>query len=177
MSAAGRVRIHYRRLPDHEQVFDQRVVLERDDVIVTLSEPVALTKPMTFDGRVMLEDGSLALWFTFPGAWHDIGLFHRADGAYTGLYANILTPPEIDGRVWHTTDLFLDLWRPADGALHLLDEHELDEALARGHIDEEHAGRARAEAERLLGLAQTGAWPPSVVSEWTLERALGRVDA
>lgn len=169
---SGRVRIHYRRLPDHEQIFDQKVVLERADVVVTLSQPLDLARPMTFDDRIMLERGSLALWFTFPGEWHDIGLFHRADGGYTGLYANILTPPEIDGPEWHTTDLFLDLWRPAGGELHLLDEDELEHALERGHIDRETADRARFEADRLLDLAGTGAWPPPVVEEWTLSRAL-----
>jgi predicted RNA-binding protein associated with RNAse of E/G family len=173
VSRPGRVLIHYRRLPDQERVFDQQVVLERADVIVTLSQPLELARPMlSDDGELMLEDGSLALWFTFPGAWHDIGLFHRADGTFTGLYANILTPPRIDGTVWHTTDLFLDLWRPEGGATRLLDEHELEDALAQGHIDRETAARARREAERLLSLAGTGAWPPPVVGEWTLERAL-----
>lgn len=170
--SGGRVRIHYRRLPDHERIFDQRVVSERDDVIVTLSEPLELDEPMTVDGQVMLEDGSLALWFTFPGEWHDIGLFHRADGTPTGLYANILTPPEIEGAVWRTTDLFLDLWRPVGGELRLLDEDELAEAIEQGHIDPEAVDRARHEARRLLELGASGAWPPPVVGEWTLERAL-----
>ena len=64
------------------------------------------------EAEVALERGSDAVWFTFPGLWHDIGRFHRSDGTFTGIYANILTPPLIqpDG-VWHTTDLFLDLWQ------------------------------------------------------------------
>jgi len=176
VSAGDRVLIHYRRLPDHERIFDQAVVLERDDVIVTLSQPLDLTEPMMLDGRVMLEGGSLALWFTFPGEWHDIGLFHRADRSFTGLYANILTPPEIDGRTWRTTDLFLDVWWPAGtAAAQLLDEDELEEALASGHIEEATAARAREEAGRLLELARAGTWPPGVVGEWTLERALAEL--
>lgn len=176
MSGARRVSIHYRRLPDHERVFDQRVVLERDDVIITLSEPLDLTAPMLdSDGLVMLEGGSQALWFTFPGAWHDIGHFHRADRSLTGLYANILTPPDIDGEVWRTTDLFLDLWWPEGGRLRLLDEDELAGALEAGAIDAETAGRARDEAARLLELAGAGSWPPPVVREWTLQRALTEV--
>lgn len=176
MSGDDRVLIHYRRLPDRERIFDQRVVRERDDVIITLSRPLDLREPMVSEtGEVMLEDGSLALWFTFPGEWHDIGRFHRADGGLTGLYANILTPPEIDGRIWHTTDLFLDLWWPDGGALVLLDEDELAEALEAGHIDPSTARRAQDEAERLLGLADAGRWPPPVVRKWTLERALAQV--
>ena len=172
MSGGDRVRIHYRRLPDRERVYDQRVVLEREDVVVTLSQPLDLAEPMCTDGVVMLEARSLALWFTFPGKWHDIGLFHRADATFTGLYTNILTPPEMAGDVWHTTDLFLDLWWPAGGEVVLLDEDELAEALGNGHISQDLAEHARDEADRLLRLARQGSWPPRIVSEWTLERAL-----
>lgn len=176
-AGSGEVRIHYRRLPDDERIFLQRVVLERADVIVTLSEPLELGAPMEIAGAVALEAGSLALWFTFPGAWHDIGRFHRADGTFTGVYSNILTPPRIDGRVWDTTDLFLDLWLPAAGNALVLDEDELAEALEKGHIDPSLAERAREEAERLSGLAREGVWPPPVVREWTLERALATLGA
>lgn len=172
MTSVSRVAIHYRRPPDRLRIYDQRVVVAREDVIVTLSEPLDLDTPMTLDGDVMLERGSLAVWFTFPGLWHDIGRFHRADGTYSGLYANILTPPVIDGPVWHTTDLYLDVWWPVQGPVRLLDEDELEAALTARHIDAETAGRARCEADRILALVERGAWPPPVVSEWTLERAL-----
>lgn len=176
MAEGDRVLIHYRRLPDQERIFNQRVVLRRDDVVVTLSQPLELPVPMlASDGRVMLEDGSLALWFTFPGEWHDIGLFHRVDGTLTGQYANILTPPEVEGDVWRTTDLFLDLWWPVGGELELLDEDELEEAERVGDIDVALARRSREEAERLLRLAAERAWPPTVVTEWTLGRALEAV--
>lgn len=177
MSAERRARIHYRRLPDNERIFDQHIVLERSDVIVTLSEPLVLDEPMLIGGNVGLEHGSRALWFTFPGCWHDIGRFHRADGTFTGIYANILTPPRIEGADWYTTDLFLDVWLPAQGGVMLLDEDELVEAMARGHIEADLAESARAEAERLLALVERGVWPPPVVGEWTLERALRTAEA
>jgi predicted RNA-binding protein associated with RNAse of E/G family len=167
-----RVRIHYRRLPDREQIFDQRVVLQRDDVIVTLTDPMEIEAPMLIAGESALERGSRAVWFTFPGAWHDVGRFHRVDGSFTGCYGNVLTPPRILGDVWYTTDLFLDVWQPSTGAVSLLDEDELDEALARSHIDPDLARRAREEAQQLLERAAAGDWPPPVVREWTLERAL-----
>ncbi|HUF76067.1 MAG TPA: DUF402 domain-containing protein [Longimicrobiales bacterium] len=175
-SPSDRVRIHYRRLPDREEVFDQRVVLERDDVIVTVTGPLDLPKPLRARSQVLLEPGARAVWFTFPDAWHDIGRFHLQDGTFTGFYANVLTPVEIQpaavGRphVWYTTDLFLDVAIPPGGPATLLDEDELDEALALGHVDDELAGTARAEAERLLALAAARAWPPRVAHEWTLER-------
>jgi predicted RNA-binding protein associated with RNAse of E/G family len=170
VSAPDRVLIHYRRLPDDEQLFDQRVILERPDVIVTVTDPIELTEPLRALGQVMLESGSRAVWFTFPGAWHDVGRFHLADGTFTGLYGNILTPPVIDEREWHTTDLFLDVWIPEGGAPALLDEDELEAALATGHIDPTTAERARTEAKRLIQHAAAGTWPPPVVNEWTLAR-------
>lgn len=174
--SSDRVRIHYRRLPDHEETFDQRIVLQRDDVIVTVTGALDLPKPVRDGERVLLESGARAVWLTFPGAWHDIGRFHLRDGTFTGYYANILTPVEItrpsggEPHVWHTTDLFLDVAVPPDGPATLLDEDELEEALARGHIDPGLAQSARAEADRLLALESAGAWPPPVAREWTLER-------
>ena len=171
MPEPDRVLIHYRRPPDREDLFDQRVVLWRDDVIVTMADPLKLSAPMRVEDDVILEPGSQIVWFTFPGAWHDIGRFHLADGTFTGFYANILTPPLIAGPVWHTTDLFLDVWLPAGGPVRLLDEDEFEEARARGLMDPETASRAREEAERLLREARRGAWPAAVVREWTLARA------
>ena len=176
MTSPRRVAIHYRRLPDHLEVYDQRVVLRRDDVIITLSEPLELSEPLTADDEILLEDGSLALWFTFPGAWHDIGRFHRADGSLTGLYANVITPPVMEGPVWRTTDLFLDLWWPRDGEPRILDEDELEAALEAGHVDAGTAARARKEADRLLEEARREAWPPPVVEAWTLDRSLEVLD-
>lgn len=172
-----RVSIHYRRLPDRLRVYDQRILFERDNVVVTLSEPLELDEPMRVDGDVLLETGSRVVWFTFPGLWHDIGRFHTADRRFTGLYANVLTPPEMTEGVWRTTDLFLDVWWPRSGEPKLLDRDELDEALAAGHIDPVTAKRAQAEADRIMAMAGEGRWPPPVVEPWTLERALTAIGA
>lgn len=171
------IRIHYRRPPNRMQVFEQTLVFDHENVKVTLAEQMPYEPPMRIEGNVVLELGSDVVWFTFPGAWHDIGRFHRADGTFTGCYANILTPPEMDGERWDTTDLFLDVWMGRDGKALLLDEDELDEALGREWVDGPTAERARAEAQSLVEGAAQGTWPPPVVSEWTLERCrsvLGR---
>jgi predicted RNA-binding protein associated with RNAse of E/G family len=103
--------------------------------------------------------------------WHDIGRFHRADSTFTGLYANVLTPPEIDRRTWHTTDLYLDVWLSTTGEALLLDEDEFQEAVGRGLIDEKTSTRARWEADSILERVKDGSWPPAIVHEWTLDRA------
>jgi predicted RNA-binding protein associated with RNAse of E/G family len=129
-------------------------------------------------GRTVLEADSPVVWLTFPGAWHDIGRFHTPDGRFTGFYANILTPVRIEteatGDEWETTDLFLDVFVTPDGAAHLLDRDELDEARREGWIDAPLAARAEAEAERLVARARAGSWPPPVARAWTLERARRR---
>lgn len=120
----------------------------------------------------ILEPGAPVVWFTFPNAWHDIGLFHLADGTYTGLYANILTPVEfLDERSWATTDLCLDLWAPRRGPARILDEADLAEAEAAGLVDRKIAARARQEAAALLEAHAAGSWPPPLVREWPLARA------
>ena len=146
-------------------------MLERQEVIVTLAEAINLDIPMIIDGRVALEPGSAVVWFTFPGAWHDIGSFHRADGTFTGFYANVITPLKIEKHVWYTTDLYLDVWVTPNGTAKPLDEDEFEEAISHRLIDQPTADRAREEATRLLGEARRGVWPPPIVKEWTLEQA------
>ena len=135
-----------------------------------------MERPTVVDGRIVLEAASPVVWLTFPGARHDIGRFHAPDGTFTGYYANILTPVEIgrdrDGTdVWRTTDLFLDVFVDPAGTVHLLDQEELAEALARHWIDQATAAAALEEAERLVREARSGRWPPPVAREWSLERA------
>jgi len=131
-----------------------------------------MTGPLRVGGSVVLEDGSPVLWFTFPGRWHDIGLFHTADGVFTGTYANILTPVRFLGAdTWETTDLFLDVWMDVEGRPALLDDDEFETALREGSLDAATARRARAEAERILRAIGDGAWPPPPVPGWSLERA------
>lgn len=172
-----RVAIHYRRIPDREDVFDQQVVeVTADGTVVTLAEAARITHAVRAEGEVILEPGAPVVWFTFPGFWHDIGRFHLADGTFTGCYANVLTPPEMTRGRWDTTDLFLDVWLPASGGeVVLLDEDEFEAARTAGQLDAWTADRARTEAERLLEQARAGAWPPPVVGEWTLEAALARL--
>ena len=167
------VTIHYLRPPDHLQTFRQPVIHRSPEVIVTFSRGIRVDSPMTLGERVVLETGSDIVWFTFPLLWHDIGRFHTADGAFTGFYANMLTPVEtLPGQVWRTTDLFLDVWMEPGEAPVLLDEDELEAAIAAGALDGETARCARQEASRILDRARMGAWPPVVVHDWTRERAL-----
>lgn len=158
-------------------------------VLVTYLPRSGVPRPVRVAGTVVLEADSPAVWFTFPGARHDIGRFHTPAGELTGYYANILTPVEIrpppaEGAQstdsagapdradeWRTTDLFADLFVTPAGDVHELDLDELEEAAARGWIDAATAAGARQELDRLARRARAGAWPPAIVEEWTLDRA------
>ncbi len=168
------VRIRYHRPSVGETVYRQTLVHDDNRVLVTLARALDFPTPLVIRGRVALERGSDAVWFTFPGAWHDIGRFHLADGTFTGIYANLITPCTFaPGGEWETTDLFLDLWLPADGAPPTLeDEEEFAAAATAGTLPRRWAHLARREAERLMALARKGEWPPPVVREWTRERAI-----
>ena len=174
------VRIHYHRPPDRKQVFDQVIVAEDAESVISYMPAAGVPAPMTVAGRTVLEPESPVVWSTFPDRWHDVGRFHDADGTFTGFYANVLTPVEIrrgPSDHWETTDLFLDVFLDLDGTVHVLDRDELGHAEAEGWIERATAERARAEADRLAALARSGAWPPAVTRAWTLDRARSAADS
>lgn len=171
--AGSIVDIRYQRIGRPAQVYRQIVLESGPDVVVSLQPRTPIAKPLVVDGLTILEPRSPVIWFSFPGKWHDIGLFHRTNGAFMGSYGNILTPVEfVDGRLWKTTDLCLDVWMPRWGAVRLLDEDELDAAEHGGRIGRKLADRARSEARALVHACHAGAWPPPVTHDWSLVKAL-----
>jgi len=170
------VTIRYQRLGGSIQIFEQVVLDENPTRIVTFLSSAMLPRDVSVNGKTVLEIGSPVIWFTYPGRWYDVGLFHLADGTFTGFYANILTPVEIEGRSWSTTDLCLDVWAGADGSIRLLDEEDLARASSNAWLTEELATRAVQEAEALLTLARAGRWPDAELLKWTLPRVREMVD-
>jgi len=171
------VEIEYLRLSGREQRFRQRVLEDDGECVVTLLEAAELPKPVRAGAQVILEPGAPVVWFTFRGLWHDVGRFHLRDGTFTGFYANVLTPVEMEGDRWRTTDLCLDVWMDAEGGVELLDEDELAEAERHGWATAETAARARGEAAALVERARDGRWPPARLHEWTLERARASIQS
>lgn len=169
--SAKRVTIRYRRLPDRVQMFEQTILDEAADYVVTYLPSADPGSGMRIAGRPVLEAGAPIVWFTYPGRWYDIGRFHLANGTFTGTYANILTPVRMAADVWETTDLLLDVWAGADGVVEVLDRPEFDEAVRRGWMNGETAATAMARAQELTQAARSGVWPPPEVREWTLARA------
>lgn len=152
-------------------MFEEALVLDRPDVKVSLLDE--------YDGRavraaadIILEVGAPILWFVFPGAWHDVGRFHLADGTFTGWYTNLCTPVEINGPRWACTDLFLDLWQPAGTPDALwLDDDEFQAAVDDGLLGPAVAERTRRERQDVSARVERGQWPPLITREIDLHRA------
>jgi predicted RNA-binding protein associated with RNAse of E/G family len=164
------VEIHYRRPPYQLDIFVQDLVVDEPEYKVTLHEPSTVTAPRLVGDKVIYEPGAPLVWFVFPGAWYDLGLFHLKDGSFTGYYVNLIAPVETDGAIWRMYDLCLDLWVEPDGRFQVLDQDEFDEAVDRQWIDAGTAQRAKEELERLIGQVSGGDWPPEIVRDYELAK-------
>jgi predicted RNA-binding protein associated with RNAse of E/G family len=163
------IRFQYSRPGKAVQVFRQRLVLDRPDVKVLLSERFE-GEALEVGGRTILETGAPIVWFVFPGKWHDIGRFHLADGSFTGWYTNLATPVEMEDDHWSSADLFLDLWQPANGTPLWLDEEEFEAAARRGLLDSATVRRIRNERALIELELRTGRWPPRVARDLDLQQ-------
>lgn len=159
------------RPPGRERRHVQELLLDADDLKVTLQRRPRDADPREVAGEVVLAPGAALLWYTFPGRRWEVAAFHDRRGRLLGHYTNLIRPPELDGRAWRITDLFLDLWQPVEGAPRLVDRAELSEARAEGWITDEEADRTAELGRELLERARRGSWPPEAVRRWPLEAA------
>jgi predicted RNA-binding protein associated with RNAse of E/G family len=169
------VRFEYRRPGKATETFEQILVVEEPGYKVMLLERHA-GEAITIAGEPALDCGAPAVWFVFPGAWHDVGLFHRADGTATGWYTNICTPVQMVGDRWSSTDLFLDHWLSRAGTDAWLDEDELEEAAATKLIGPDTYASVLRERDAITNLVRQRDWPPPEVRQMDLERALSLCD-
>ena len=167
------IHLHYHRPPDQKQIYQQYLIAEEAGAHVTLSIDLTIETPARIQNQTVLETGSKIIWFTFPNTWHDIGLFHRPDGTFTGIYANIITPiKQLSPFVWETTDLFLDVWINSKKEIFVLDEDEFTQAKSNKWISSTTASNAISESKFLTDGYLDGTWPPPFIFEWNLARAL-----
>ena len=74
--------------------------------------------------------------------------------------------------VWETTDLFLDIWIDLSGRATVLDQDEFALARENKWISPTVAEAALRESQLLIDEHRKGTWPPSFISQWSLDRAL-----
>lgn len=168
------VRIHYHRPAKGTTVFEERLVLDRPEVKVTLL-PAFDGEAVSVNGTTILSAGAPVVWSVFPNEWYDVGRFHLTDGTFTGCYTNLREPMHIDGTDWRCSDFFLDHWLPVGGAGTWLDEDELDRAIDQELLDDATHTRLLAERRSIDIALQQGSWPPPITREINLAHAMAKV--
>ena len=161
-----RVTIQYRRLPGGVRQF-QGVLREETSNRLVIEQQLRVRKPRRQFGRVAVGEGCLAEWVVFRGRWYDIGKFYDSKRMVTGYYCDIIRPVRrLLSNATKTsiiTDLFLDLWITREGRYVVLDEDELERAIAKHIISSSLATQARRELQSLIRLTKLGQFPPASI--------------
>jgi len=96
-----------------------------------------------------------------------VGKFYDQNGRFTGYYCDIIRPVarllSSASKTSIITDLFLDLWIGRDRKCLVLDEDQLERAVAKHVISISLARRARRELEALIRATRAGYFPPMAV--------------
>jgi len=103
--------------------------------------------------------GTSTLRLITESHWSSVLWFFALDGTFTNWYVNLEIPR---GRTAFGTDRVdgvLDVVIAPDRSWRWKDEHEIDAALDAGRITASDLGMLRAEGERMIALAETGAFP------------------
>src|SRR5262245_50442772 len=128
-----RVRVHKLRPDGSEKFAWDGVVLRVDaDGIVLRS---AFNVPLVDLGCVTLREGDIFIEFYRWGDCFTVAQVSAPDGTLKGWYCDVCTPAHwtASGQLAYA-DLFLDLWRDADGTITLLDEEEFAAHRAAGAL-------------------------------------------
>ena len=167
---APRVDVEIRR-GSHVQRFRQELLADDPKWKITLQVLDARFKPVRIDEATTLRPGALLLWFLRPGQPFEVGAFYHGRGAFRGYYINLIRPPRLQSPPWVIEDLYLDVWLPEGGDGVLLDEDELEAAVARAELSAAEADEVREIGARLLARSRRRSRP-----RW-LPRSVGRSPA
>lgn len=159
------IELIYKRLPDRVNHFQQNLLYEDDDVIVT-TQRIKPSAPIVIDGVAVLGDNYRAVWFVFANRWYDIGKIYNLKDHFTGYYCDIILPMKRMDTHFEITDLFLDLWILPDGSYQVEDEEEFESAIARNWIQTDLANQAKKALQDLIAEIESGAFPPEITNRW-----------
>lgn len=158
------VTLIYKRLPDRVSHFQQRLLYEDENVIIT-SQRVKPSSPIVHNGETVLGENFTAVWFVFTGLWYDVGKIYNRNNEWTGYYCDIIVPVVRTESRFEITDLFLDLWVYPDGSYEIQDEDEFEAAIQSGAIDIGLARKAREALNALIAEVESGEFPPQIVRD------------
>ena len=159
----------YKRLPDRVNHFQQELLYEDGNVIVT-TQRLKPSNPIAINGDTVLGDDFTAVWFVFADLWYDIGKIYNLEEVFTGYYCDIIMPMKRAKHHFEITDLFLDLWVSPDGGYQIHDEDEFETAIANNWIQPDLANDARQALQSLISEVESGDFPPKIVTGWELTK-------
>jgi len=162
----AKLKLRYRRLPDQITIYEHELVYEDGRLIVTRA-PFRPSASLLAQVPQLEDREYLAIWFAVAGEWHDLGKVYTLDGQLIGYYCDITRPLRRTAEGLEIEDLFLDLWVFPDGRYSVLDEGEFEEALERGWLEPELAGRAEEELWMLIAQLERGRFPPEFIGDFT----------
>jgi len=170
------VLVDVRRGPDRLDTFEQELLLDEENLKITL-QVLGHGFPVTrIDTDTTLCADWLLVWYLWPDRWYEVGAFFDPHGTFRGHYVNFVRPPVFAKDRWTIEDLFLDVWAPAMGDPVILDEDELAEAVERGWVSAEERSRVEGLADTLAARASgrtarsfSTDWPPRDVRLWAPE--------
>jgi hypothetical protein len=142
-------------LPAGTDIINTRLADRRDPRDVPLHEMFVLPR-IQLRGRWR---HSSTLRLVVESEWSSVWWFFQPDGTFVNWYVNLEIPR---GRTEHTTDRSdgaLDVVVAPDRSWRWKDEDEADAAVAAGRITAADLTRLRAEGERVIALAEAGAFP------------------
>ena len=165
---AEKITLTYKRLPDHISYYNQILLYENDDMIIT-TQKISPSSPIIINGREVLADNYTAIWFVFTDLWYDIGKIYNLDSELTGYYCDIIMPVTRSKTKFEIVDLFLDLWISLEGGYAIQDENEFEEAVKIGVISKEIADKARKTMDFLIEEVTEDRFPPQVVKDYIVQ--------
>ena len=159
------VRIHYQRPGQATTIYTEGFISDDGARLVTetvIPPPFAvkLTARLRGFGHIGPNDEIASVRKVyFHGEYFNLLEFRDPTGRLLGHYSDICTPlQKIDGE-YHTTDLFLDIWRYPDGHFLELDWDEFEAASVQGLISPAEVITAKATLRRLTDEAAKGVYP------------------
>lgn len=155
-----RIHLRYLRLPDQvTDIYDE--LLYRSEKVIVGRSQITSAHSITFDGELVLAPGFQIVYFELMESWFTVGKIRSLEGRHTGYYCDIVTPPRLldDGGV-ELTDLFLDLWVSLNLRYKVLDEDELENALAKGWVRKQLYDKAKEQLGELIETVERRSFPP-----------------
>jgi hypothetical protein len=139
-----RLGIHHGKPEGRAFTLGRGEVTECDADAGTLTVERSMTGGGTYDALgTKRESGDTAVTKLKEGRWWYPTVYRDADGERKGTYVNICTPVELFPDAARYVDLHVDVVKHGDGTVERVDDDELDDAVAAGHVPEPLAEQAR----------------------------------